>query len=92
MEYCLWNHGCGILAVESWLWNPGCGILAVESWPLNPDCGILTVESGLWHPDCRIVALKYLEVSGGIRRHLEAAGSCPLAGLSGLPALLGWLG
>ena len=77
------NPGCGILAVESWLWNPSCGILAVESWLWNPGCGILAVESWLW---------KYLEVSGGIRRHLEAAGRYPLAGLAALPGCLGWPG
>ena len=55
----------------------------MESWLWNPGFGILAVESWLW---------KYLEVSGGIRRHLEAAGRYPLAGLAGLPGCLGWLG
>ena len=50
------------------------------SWLWYPGCGILAVESWLW---------EYLEVSGGIRRHLEAARRYPLAGL---PGCLGWLG
>ena len=37
VESWLWNHGCGILALEmlavdSWLWTSGCGLPAVVSW------------------------------------------------------------
>ncbi len=41
MEYWLWNHSHGIIAVDSWPWNPNCGILAVQSLLWNRGCGIL---------------------------------------------------
>ncbi len=58
MESLLWNHCCGIIAVESSLWNHCCGIIAVESLLWNHCYGIIAMESLLWNHCCGIIAVE----------------------------------